>query len=143
MLNNPYRKAVNVGGAVIGLATLVATGVAAHQGTRINTDLTLAPNHGLHDGEYRVESECIDLPFCPIRSLAIDVQNGQIANIDVNYHYLNRQSHSRNTRAVNELTDMAISTQSADGLNFITGATVTSQMFQDSLQQAINQSRSS
>jgi len=138
MLNNPYRKAVNAAGAVIGLATLVGTGVAAHQADNLRSHLASAPNHGLTDGEFRVETECLEAAFCPIRTLSIDVRGGQIAGIDVGYHTVNRQSHSRNTRAVRTLSEAAIQAQSADGLQMISGATVTSQMFQQSLQAAIN-----
>jgi len=141
MLNNPYRKAVNIGGSVVGLATLIATGVAASQTDRARVDLNAAPNYGLHDGQFRVETECIDAQFCPIRTLGIDVRSGQIANIDVGYHDVNRQSHARNSRTVNILTDDALRAQSADNLDLITGATVTSLMFQNSLQQAINMAR--
>jgi len=141
MLNNPYRKAVNIGGAIVGLATLVGTGVTANQARNLSADLAAAPNHGLNDGEYRVETACLDAPFCPIRTLAIDVRGGQIADIDVQYHNLNRQSHARNTRAVETLTHAAIRAQGADGIDLVTGATVTSQMFQQSLQAAINQAR--
>ena len=141
MINNPYRKAVNIGGSLLGLATLIGTGWAAHTADQTRFNLAAAPNHGLHDGEYRVETPCIDADFCPIRTLAIDVQGGQIANIDVAYHNMNRNSHSRNSRAVRMLTESALRSQSADGLDFVTGATVTSVMFQGSLQEAINQAR--
>jgi len=141
MINNPYRKAVNIGGTLLGLATLIGTGWAAHNTDQVRGNLAAAPNYGLHDGEYRVETECLDLPFCPIRTLAIDVRGGQIANIDVGYHNVNRNSHSRNTRAVRTLTREALNSQSAENLSFVTGATVTSAMFQGSLQEAINQAR--
>jgi len=137
MLNNPYRKAVNIGGAALGLATLVATGVAANRVGPSQVDLAAAPNPGLHDGVYRVETECADAPFCPIRTMAIDVAGGQIVSVDVAYHNQNRQSHARNTSAVQSLTTAAIERQSADGLDMVSGATVTSQMFTESLQAAI------
>jgi len=139
MINNPYRKAVNLGGAAIGLAALVATGIAAnYAGHNQAQYLAGAPNHGLQDGTHRVDTVCYGAPFCPLRTLSIDVAGGQIVNVDVRYHDINRQSQSRNTRAVRALTQAAIKSQSADGLDLITGATVTSQMFKSSLQDAIN-----
>ena len=142
MLNNPYRRAVNIGGTVLGAAAVVATGFAAGRGLGA-TDIARAdlPNPGLTDGTYRVESPCADLPFCPLRTLAIDVAGGQIVNIDVTYHYLNRQSQSRNTPAVRELSEAALRAQSANGLNFVSGATATSQQFATSLQAAIESAR--
>lgn len=141
MIHNPYRKAVNIGGSLLGLATLISTGVAVHSADHLRANLASAPNYGLHDGEYRMETECLDAPFCPIRTVAIDVRGGQIANIDVGYHDVNRNSHSRNTRAVRELSQSVIQSQSADNLDFVTGATVTSTMFKSTLQHLINEAR--
>ena len=142
MVNNPYRKAVNIGGAVIGIATVAAVGfAAANRGIAQPNLLGTYPNPGLHDGVYRVAGPCEALPFCPLRTLTIDVVGGQIAGIDVAYHDINRQSHSRNTPAVRALTNQAIQNQSAENLDFVSGATVTSAQFVESLQAAINAAR--
>jgi uncharacterized protein with FMN-binding domain len=143
--HNPYQRAVHIGGAVLGTAAVVAVGVSAdrnfHQPVSPTYYFANLPNPNLVDGEYTVYSDCAAESFCPLRSLTINVNNGQIIHVDATYQSANRQSHSRNTPAVARLSNDAITHQSVEGVDLVTGATATSTQFVNSLQAAINAAR--
>jgi uncharacterized protein with FMN-binding domain len=66
------------------------------------------------------------------------IQGGRIADVQVLSHPTGRHSDELNARAVPLLTQEAISTQSAN-VQVVSGATLTSDAFMQSLQSALNQ----
>jgi uncharacterized protein with FMN-binding domain len=66
------------------------------------------------------------------------IQNGKIANIQfLDYPHDRRTSQEINTQVMPWLTQEAIQAQSAN-INIISGATLTSEAFANSLQSALN-----
>ena len=136
MNQSTVKKAVHTGFAVLGVGLLAGTHVAAgHQPGPVALDGD-HPNPGLADGHW---TETRDAG--PVRSVTIYVSGGRMIDIRTDYNAHNRKSHSLNTTAVARLRADALEAQSADDLDLVTGATVTSQGFIGSLQDAINQAR--
>lgn len=71
--------------------------------------------------------------------LQVTVKDGKITDITTVKMPTHGRSQSVNAQAIPELTDRAISAQSAE-IQFVSGATETSTAFVNSLQDAINQS---
>lgn len=93
------------------------------------------PNPGLLDGTYLMFGEG------PIKSLTMYVENGRITRIDVTYNDHNRKSHALNTGAVARMRAQVLAQQNADGIDFVTGATATSEQFVTSMQAVIDRAR--
>lgn len=136
-MQSNLKKAVHAGFAVVGGGVLVLTHLAAGQPAGAIEVGDGHPNPGLTDGEFTVRRP----EGGPVRAVTINVAGGRIADITADYNDHNRKSHSLNTTAVLRLRAEAIAEQSADDLDFVTGATVTSEQFIGSLQEAIDLAR--
>ena len=80
----------------------------------------------------------VDTRFGPVQ-VQITVANGKITNVQVlQYPYEDRRDQEINNRALPVLIDETMNAQSAD-IDMVSGATVTSNGYVDSLQSAIDQ----
>jgi uncharacterized protein with FMN-binding domain len=108
---------------------------------------TAAPNAGAipnsssayQDGTYTGTSVFVDWGYVQVQTT---IQSGRINNVQVVQYPNERRTSVRiNSNAVPELQQEAIQSQSAN-VNIITGATLTSEGFQQSLQSALDQAKS-
>ncbi len=88
------------------------------------------------DGTYTGQPVYVNWGYVQVEAI---IQSGRLSNVQVvEYPNERRTSLRINSRAVPELQQEAIQTQSAN-VNIITGATLTSEGFQQSLQTALDQ----
>ncbi len=131
-----FKKAVHGGFAVVGGGVLVLTHLAATQPALAGPHTEGDPHPGLTDGTFSLETG-----GGPLRAVTMTVTDGRISSIEADYNTHNRKSDALNTAAIVRLRSEVYAEQSADDLDLVTGATVTSQQFVDSMQDLINQAR--
>ena len=106
---------------------------------------TVAPTAGVvnsssayKDGTYTGPSVYVNWGYVQVEAT---IQSGRLSNVQVVQYPNERRTSVRiNSRAVPELQQEAIQSQSAN-VNITTGATLTSEGFQESLQTALDQAR--
>jgi uncharacterized protein with FMN-binding domain len=100
-----------------------------------NTITASAPSSGYADGTYN-GSEASAL--YGVVQVQVTIQGGKIANVQFLSHPTGRNSDQINARAVPLLTQQAVAVQSAN-VQVVSGATLTSNAFMQSLQSALSQ----
>ncbi|PST46065.1 FMN-binding protein [Bifidobacterium callitrichos] len=113
-----------------------SSGGANDSGTSSGDSSSSASSGELKDGTYT--SVASPNAYGEIQ-LQVTVKGGKITDIATVKMPTHGRSQSVNAQAIPELTDRAISAQSAE-IQFVSGATETSTAFVNSLQDAINQS---
>lgn len=113
-----------------------SSGGANDSGTSSGDSSSSASSGELQDGTYT--SVASPNAYGEIQ-LQVTVKGGKITDIATVKMPTHGRSQSVNAQAIPELTDRAISAQSAE-IQFVSGATETSTAFVNSLQDAINQS---
>ncbi len=112
--------------------TAVFTTVAPTSGVVTN------PGSAYKDGTYTGQSVYVNWGYVQVQTT---IQSGRISNVQVVQYPNERRTSVRiNSSAVPELQQEAIQSQSAN-VNLITGATLTSEGFQQSLQSALDQAK--
>ena len=113
--------------------TAVFTSVAPASGIGPNA------SSGYKDGTYTGSSVYVNWGYVQVQTT---IQGGRISDVEVVQYPNERRTSLRiNSSAVPELQQEAIQAQSAN-VDIITGATLTSEGFQQSLQSALNQAKS-
>lgn len=113
--------------------TAVSTSIAPTAGILPTT------RSGYKDGTYTGSSVYINWGYVQVQAT---IQGGKLSDVQVIQYPNERRTSVRiNSSAVPELQQEAIQTQSAN-VEIITGATLTSEGFQQSLQSALNQATS-
>ncbi|MDR2723429.1 MAG: FMN-binding protein [Cellulomonadaceae bacterium] len=140
-MHKSVKKNMNIGFGIAAAGVMVASYFAAGQSQFPTVEPGPdTPNPGLADGEFTITND-ETAQNRPIRALTLTVDNGYMVNIVVEYNDENRMSHNLNTPTVLQLRAEALEEQSAEDLDFVSGATGTSQQFAESLQAAIDQAR--
>lgn len=118
-------------------ATVASTAVSAHTRTAVAAQ-TVTNSTGYADGSYT--GSAADAYYGTVQVKAV-VQNGKLATVQF-LQYPSDRSTSRaiNSRAMPALTSEAIQAQSSN-VNAVSGATFTSQAFQQSLHSALTQAQ--
>ncbi|MCE5289368.1 MAG: FMN-binding protein [Nocardiaceae bacterium] len=111
-------------------STNAATVASAPAGSTEKTAVT--------SGGSTFTGDAIDTRFGPVQ-VQITVANGKITAVQVlQYPYRDHRDQEINSRALPVLIDETVSAQSAD-IDMVSGATITSDAYVDSLQSAIDQ----
>jgi uncharacterized protein with FMN-binding domain len=119
--------------------TAVSSSVAPTGGILPTTAVVPTVSSGYKDGTYTGSSVYINWGYVQVQTT---IQAGRISNVQVIQYPNERRTSIRiNSSAVPELQQEAIQSQSAN-VNIITGATLTSEGFQQSLQSALDQAKS-
>ncbi len=120
--------------------TAVNTAVAPTTPPTVPSTAPVAPNpsSAYKDGTYTGPSVDVNWGYVQVQAT---IRSGKISDVQVvQYPNERRTSLNINSIAVPELQQEAIQAQSAN-VNIITGATLTSEGFQESLQTALDQAR--
>lgn len=140
----PTSPAGTASAAASGTATssAAAAPIPAATATNVPTATSQPPaptsTSGYQDGTYTGPQVNIRWGYVQVQAT---IQGGQVANIKVVQYPTERRTSARiNSIAVPELQQEAIQAQSAN-VNIITGATLTSEGFQMSLQAALSQAK--
>lgn len=136
MKKREIQRRVNIAFGILGAGVLAASQLGAMAQSRPLVVDDTFPNPELHDGEYTAQH-----PEGPISAMTMTVSGGRIVDIAADYNDHNRKSHSLNTATVETLSRAALTKQSYENLDLVSGATATSQQFIGSLQDLINQAR--
>lgn len=119
--------------------TAVFTSIAPTTGAASTNAAAPITGASYRDGTYTGSSVYINWGYVQVQTT---IQGGRISNVQVVQYPNERRTSVRiNSSAVPELQQEAIQSQSAN-VNIITGATLTSEGFQQSLQSALDQARS-
>ncbi|PST48200.1 FMN-binding protein [Bifidobacterium callitrichos] len=133
----PHLTQQGASSALTGTASSGNGSSAGSNGSSDSGDSSSSASSGeLQDGTYT--SVASPNAYGEIQ-LQVTVKGGEITDITTVKMPTHGRSQSVNAQAIPELTDRAISAQSAE-IQFVSGATETSTAFVNSLQDAINQS---
>ncbi len=123
--------------AIIATAPIASTGGNA-AATTVPPTAAPAASGGYKDGTYTGQSVDVNWGLVQVQTT---IQGGKIANVQFLQYPNERNTSVRiNSFAVQQLEQEAIQAQSAN-VDIVTGATLTSEGFQQSLQDALNQAK--